>query len=136
MSYAIIDVSGDVGIRAVGDSLEECFSNAALGLYSLITDLDKIETKEEIDISISEDNIENLVVCFLNELIYVFDTQGFIGRSINLKIIGNSLVAKISGEKFNADKHDRKLLIKAATYHNLVVRKQESRWIAEIIFDI
>lgn len=136
MSYAIIDVSGDIGIRAEGDSLEECFSNAALGLYSLITDLDKIESKKEIDISISEDNIENLLVCFLNELIYIFDTQGFIGRSVKVKIIENSLIAKVSGEQFNADKHDRKLLIKAATYHNLVVRKQESRWIAEIIFDI
>lgn len=39
MKYKVIDVAGDVGIRAEGASLEECFINSAFGLYSLITDL-------------------------------------------------------------------------------------------------
>lgn len=136
MSYRIIDVSGDIGIRAEGISLEECFINSALGLYSLITDLSKIELNEEIEVNLSDDNLENLLVYFLNELIYLFDTQGFIGKRLFLELKGNSLFANITGEKFNPQKHERRLLVKAATYHNLILKNEKSLWIAEIIFDI
>lgn len=136
MSYRVIDVSGDIGIRAEGDSLEDCFINAALGLYSLITDLDRLEIKEEISINIIEESLEDLLVSFLNELIFQFDTYGFIGKSLNLTIRENHIHAKVKGEQFNPEKHERKLLVKAATYHNLLLKKENSIWIAEIIFDI
>lgn len=136
MSYRVIDVSGDIGIRAEGDSLEACFINAALGLYSLITDLDQIELKEEIAINIIEESPEDLLVSFLNELIFQFDTYGFVGKSISLSIKENHLHAKVKGEQFNPEKHDRKLLLKAATYHNLILKRENSVWIAGIIFDI
>ncbi|MCX8034080.1 MAG: archease [Thermodesulfovibrio sp.] len=136
MKYRIIDVSGDVGIRAEGSSLEECFINSALGLYSLITDIDSVEPAEEKEINLREDNLETLLVSFLNELIFQFDTYGFIGKLLSLDIQEGVIFAKIKGEKFNPEKHERKLLIKAATYHNLVLKKEDSLWIAEIIFDI
>lgn len=136
MKYKVIDVSGDIGIRAEGISLEECFINSALGLYSLITDLARVEPIEEIEITLNEDNLEDLLVNFLNELIFQCDTYGFIGKSIFLNINEGNIFAKIKGEKFNPEKHERKLLVKAATYHNLLLKKEDSVWIAEIIFDI
>lgn len=136
MSYRIIDVAGDIGIRAEGKSLEECFINSALGLYSLFTDLSLIQPKQKIEISITEENLESLLVCFLNELIFHFDTHGFVGCEVVVNIKENSLQATIKGETFNPEKHERRLLIKAATYHNLVLNKEDSLWIAEIIFDI
>ncbi|ACI21043.1 MULTISPECIES: archease [Thermodesulfovibrio] len=136
MKYKVIDVAGDVGIRAEGASLEECFINSAFGLYSLITDLAQIEPAEEIEIIINEDNLENMLVSFLNELIFQFDTYGFLGKAISIEIKDNYLTARIKGEKFNPEKHERKLLVKAATYHNLVLKQEDSFWIAEIIFDI
>lgn len=136
MNYRVIDISGDVGIRAEGDNLEACFTSAAIGLYSLITDLDQLELKEEIAIDIIEESPEDLLVSFLNELIFQFDTYGFIGKSLSLSIKKNHLHAKVKGERFNPEKHDRKLLLKAATYHNLVLKREDSVWIAEIVFDI
>jgi len=136
MSYTVIDVSGDIGLRAEGANLEECFINAGLGLYSLITDLDQINQKQQIEIELTENSIEDLLVSFLNELIFQFDAYGFIGKAIDLKIEGNLLKARILGETFNPEKYARKLLVKAATYHNLVIKQKNNHWIAEIIFDI
>lgn len=137
MSYEVIDVAGDIGLRVEGATLEECFVNAAVGLWSLITDLNAVEPKKEIEIEIKEDTLESLLISFLNELIFQFDAYRFIGKSIiELKIKENSLKAKICGETFNPEKHEQKLLIKAATYHNLVIKQKNTHWIAEIIFDI
>ncbi|MEN2993980.1 MAG: archease [Thermodesulfovibrio sp.] len=136
MSYKVIDVPGDVGIRAEGKTIEDCFINAAMGLYSLITDLENIESIEKREIELIEESLENLLVSFLNELIFYFDTYGFIGKEISLSIKENKLLAKIKGETFNPEKHEKKLLIKAATYHGLTLKRENSLWIAEIIFDI
>lgn len=136
MSYSVIDVAGDIGLRAEGKTLEECFVNAGLGLYSLITDINLIKPAQKSEISISEETLEDLLVSFLNELIFQFDAYGFIGREIKLELKEKSLKAEVYGESFNPEKHERKLLVKAATYHNLVLKKENDYWIAEIIFDI
>lgn len=136
MSYRVIDVAGDIGLRAEGKTLEECFVNAGLGLYSLITDINLIKPAQKSEISISEETLEDLLVSFLNELIFQFDAYGFIGREIKLELKEKSLKAEVYGESFNPEKHERKLLVKAATYHNLVLKKENDYWIAEIIFDI
>lgn len=136
MSYEVIDVPGDVGIRAEGKTIEECFINAAMGLYSLITDLENIESIEQRQIELIEESLENLLISFLNELIFQFDTYGFIGKEISLSIKENKLSAKIKGENFNPEKHEKKLLVKAATYHGLTLKRENSLWITEIIFDI
>ncbi|MCS7203910.1 MAG: archease [Thermodesulfovibrio sp.] len=136
MSYKVIDVAGDVGIRAEGKTLNECFINSALALYSLITELNQVEQVEIREVELSEETLEELIIGFLNELIFIFDTYGFIGSKINLEIENNKLKAKIYGEKFNPEKHERKLLVKAATYHNLILKKENDHWITEIIFDI
>jgi len=136
MSYRVIDVAGDIGLRAEGKTIEECFVNAGLGLYSLITDISLIELEEKKEISLSEETLEELLVSFLNELIFHFDAYGFIGKSIKVKIKENSLKAEVYGEFFNPEKHERRLLVKAATYHNIVLKKDNNLWIAEIIFDI
>ncbi|MDI1471972.1 MAG: archease [Thermodesulfovibrio sp.] len=136
MSYRVIDVAGDIGLRAEGRTLQECFVNAGLGLYSLITDLNQIKQKQQIEIEIAEESIEILLVSYLNELIFQFDAYGFIGNAIDLTIERNTLKALVYGETFDPKKHERRLLIKAATYHNLIIKQENTHWIAEIIFDI
>lgn len=86
MSYRAIDVAGDIGLRAEGKTLEECFVNAGLGLYSLITDINLVKPAQKSEISISEETLEDLLVSFLNELIFQFDAYGFIGREIKLEL--------------------------------------------------
>ncbi|GAB6182849.1 archease [Thermodesulfovibrio hydrogeniphilus] len=136
MTYELIDIAGDVGLRITGDSIEELFINAGKGLYSLITEPSTIEAIETKAIEIKADSIEELLVSFLNEIIFLFDAYGFLGREIDVTIHDFTLKAKIEGEYFNPDKHEGKLLLKAATYHDLKIEKKDGKFSARVVFDI
>ncbi len=135
--FEIIDISGDVGIKAFGGSIEEVFKNSAIGMYSLITDLKGVKGQKTINISSESNSLEGLLVSWLNELIFHFDAYNFIGKDIViLEMSDRKLKANVKGEEFDPERHERKLLIKAATYHRLKVEKVRDIWEADIIFDI
>ncbi len=158
--YEPLDITGDVGLKAYGKTIDEVFINAAVGMYNLITNLNLIQEKKTINISVENSSIEELFVSWLNELIFHFDTYGFIGKRISITEItphpdlpprggrlGSetnqpvsmqvcTLKATISGEDFDVERHERKLLIKAATYHKLRIEKIGDIYEAEVIFDI
>ncbi len=149
--FEFIDISGDAGIRAYGRNLTEVFSNAAIALYSLITDVSRVDAKKNIMISLKSYSSASLLVSWLNELIFHFDTYGFIGKDlIDIKLSipeqtpgnqyvgdnGYGLTETVAGEDFNRKKHEGSLLLKAATYHNLRIEKTDNLWEADIIFDI
>lgn len=137
MRFEVLDISGDVGIRAFGRSLEELFINSASGMYNLITNTEKVERKRNIDIQLQSHSLDSLLVSWLNELIFQFDTYGFIGRDIKIKELSEyKLKASLSGEDFDETRHEKRLLVKAATYHQLRIEKVGGEWKAEIIFDI
>jgi SHS2 domain-containing protein len=134
--YEQIDISGDVGLKIWGKTLEELFANASEGMFELITDTSGIKEEEKKGISLNSGSMEGLFVQWLNELVFLFDTYGFIGKKVLIDIHDNALAATVSGGTFNADVHESRLLIKAATYHGLSMKKVDSRWEAEVIFDI
>lgn len=135
--FDLIDISGDAGIKAYGDSLEAVFINAATGMYSLITDPAYVKAAREIEIEVEGSSLDSLFVSWLNELVFQFDAYGFIGKRIRIHSLqDNKISATVSGEDFARDKHSQGLLIKAATYHKLKIEKIKDIWEAEVIFDI
>ncbi|MCK4843903.1 MAG: archease, partial [Dehalococcoidia bacterium] len=74
-AFEIIDHVADVGIVAYGTDVEELFSNAALALFSLITEPESIEEKLHLDLEVSSEGRDRLLVEWLNELIYLFDAE-------------------------------------------------------------
>jgi SHS2 domain-containing protein len=152
-NFEVLDISGDVGLKAYGKDLKDSFINAATGMYSLITDLEMIEEQKLIDVSVESDSVEGLLVSWLNELIFHFDTYGLVGKKIVMAEFTTSLTlpprgkemgggeicrlkASVSGEEFDPKRHESKLLIKAATYHRLKVEKTDDLWEINVIFDI
>lgn len=151
--FDIIDISGDAGIKAYGKSPEDAFVNAATGMYSLITDLNGIHEQRDITVEIEKPSVDSLLVSWLNELIFQFDAYGFIGKKIMITETAPSLTlphqgrgkaegqmymlkAIVSGEDFDPERHERRLLIKAATYHKLRIEKVGDKWEVDVVFDI
>ncbi len=133
----ILDISGDLGIRVLAPTLEDIFVNAAVGFYSLTTAIDNVEPVTTVRVSVGEDSAERLLVAWLNELIYLFDTDRFIGKTVRIESLSNNhVVAYVCGESFDTERHECGFLIKAATYHKLLLSKGSSGWTAEVIFDI
>jgi SHS2 domain-containing protein len=131
-----LDISGDIGLRIQGNNPQELFENAAGCMSELITDTARIPATERKKITLTAESYENLLVLWLNELIFLFDAYGFIGTSFTLHMENTALRADISGGTMDARVHESRLLLKAATYHGLAVKRSHLEWEATVIFDI
>jgi len=65
-----IEHTADLCIEVWGNNLEELFLQSASGMYSLIFNSIPTYAGESIQISFNEENLEELLVSFLNELNY------------------------------------------------------------------
>lgn len=132
-----IDATADLGIIAYGENLKNLFSNAAEGLMSLMADTKGIAESESTAINITAKDKEGLLIKWLNEIIYIKDTKGFLGKRFNINYLNdNSLKADIHGEIYTPEKHELLSGVKAATYHNLKIEKVRETWRVRIIFDV
>jgi len=136
-AFEIIDHTADIGVIVYGTDVKELFSNAALALFSLITDVESIEEKLQHDLKISSEDRDNLLVEWLNELIYLFDAEHILFNKFEIKSLShNQLKAICYGESFDPLRHKIKTGVKAATYHLLKVDKDNGGYKAQIIFDV
>ena len=136
-SFEILDHTADVGIIAYGADVKDLFSNAALALFSLITELESIEEKLHFDLKVSSEDRDSLLVEWLNEFIYLFDVEHILFNRFDIEsLTHNQLKAVCYGETFDPVKHKIKMGIKAATYHMLKLDKNGGGYKAQIIFDI
>jgi SHS2 domain-containing protein len=128
-----IDHPSDVGIIAFGKTRQEIFENAALGMFSLMAELKDISPKERLEIKVKAEDPESLLVNWLNELIFNEDAKKMLFKEFKIKKLSDTeLVATVSGEKINPDLHLLYRPIKAATYNQLQISKDQAR----IVFDV
>jgi len=134
--FEIVNHTADVGIIAYGTDMNEAFANAARGLFSLITELDDVEEVLHRDIELTATDEESLLVEWLNELVYQFDTDGIIFKRFDIIQLNNTqLKARSYGEKADSSKHKLKTGVKAATYHMLKVDRGDGCKV-QVLFDI
>ena len=139
MGYEILDAGGDASVRATANSLEDVFVQTALGMYSMVTDTERVESAEVVKVEVGSHSLDSLLVAWLNELVFLLDTRGFVAVKIEVTSLDPealSLVAILAGERLDSDKHINGLLIKAATFHDLRVEHTNGKWLTEVMFDI
>jgi SHS2 domain-containing protein len=128
-----LDHPSDVGIIAYGKSREEIFENAAYGMFSLMADLEKVEPRQKLAIKAEADDIEALLINWLNELIFHEDTDKMIFKEFKVtKLTGKLLEATVSGERIDLKRHSFSRPIKAATYNQLEIGADHAR----VVFDV
>ena len=134
--FEIIDHTADVGIVAYGADVRQAFANAARALFSLITELDDVAEVLHRDTELTAPDEESLLVEWLNELIYLFDTENIIFKRFDITQLNHTqLKARSYGEKVDKAKHKLKTGVKAATYHMLKVDRDDVCQV-QVLFDI
>jgi SHS2 domain-containing protein len=135
--FRFIEHTADVGVVVYGKSLTELFQNAAESFFSVLIELKNIHGEESRRFSIDAPGLEELLVSWLNEFLYLFETQGLLFSRFEIKNLSHEhLEATAWGEKYTAEKHSIKRVIKAVTFHQLSIQKQKGRWKTQIIFDL
>lgn len=137
MRYRYLNHTSDLGIEIFGKDLEELFANGLYALFDNITDIKLIEEREEKEIKITAESLEDLFMDWLRELLFLFAIEYFVGKRVkDISLSQNSLVAKIMGERFDPKRHPLKIEIKTPTYHLFQIKKEDSQYRATVIFDV
>ena len=134
--FEIVDHTADVGIIAYGASLNQAFVNAARALFSLVTELDDVNEVLYRDIELTAPDQESLLVEWLNELIYLFDTEHIIFKKFDItKLNSTHLKARSYGERVDSSRHKLKTGVRSEYYHMLKVDKTNGCQV-QVLFDI
>lgn len=135
--FEIIEHTADIGIRAYGGSMASLFENAAAGMCSLITDLSQVGRVLEFEVELTAADREELIVEWLNELLYLQESREVLLGGFTISEIGDTyLKGIVTGSSIESDGHELLAEVKAATYHGLSIRREEGRWMADVIFDV
>ncbi len=136
------DHTADVQVRSWGLSLEEAFAQTAYSLMATITpNLKKITPKVERIITIEAEDKEALLFDFLSEFLYIFDVDELVFNQIYVRSIEKfkdnyKLRATLKGEKFDLNKHEIGIEVKAITYSFLNIEEKHESIVIDIVFDI
>lgn len=131
MKYKYLEHTADIKFQAFGKTLEESFSNAALAVTNIISE-DKIKEKITKKIKVRGVDKKSLLYSFLEELLFLLNTEDFILSKVKEIKIGKELTATLIGD----DTKDYKLHtdIKAVTYNEMFIK--EKPYIVQVVLDI
>jgi len=128
MVYRYLDHMTDAFIEVTGDTIDEAFENAGISVVDTIVDINSVDNKDDRKIEINADDLKGLLYSWLEEIIILTITDGFAGKTFNVKITKNNeyhLLAKVSGEEINFEKHHFKMEIKSPTYHLMEIKDEK-----------
>jgi SHS2 domain-containing protein len=131
--------TADLGLRVVGKDLPDLFESAAEGLYDVIVaNREEVRDSESESVDLAAETLPDLLLAWLNELIFRTETQHRLYRRFHVQIDPSQphLEATIAGEPIDRDRHILDHEVKAATHHGLTVRPSDEGWLAEVILDI
>ena len=135
--FEILEHPADIGFRAFGATPEELFENAAVALVSIAGEVEDVEPRQEYPLQASGSDTESLLVAWLSEVLYWFDGRRIAFRGFRVTEIRPQDVAGMGlGEPRDSRRHRAKLMVKAVTWHQLKVRQEHGRWIAEVYLDV
>lgn len=134
MRYERLEHTADVMIKALGNSIPECFASAAYGLMDTILDIHSVKISDSIDFSVGGDTPEDLLYNFLSELLYYFDAEHFVSVDFSIDMGGSRLTCTARGEKYDPSRHGPKTEVKAITYHGMNIDTEEPSII--VLFDV
>jgi len=136
-SYKILDHTADIGIEVCGKTQKEALANTVEAMFDLIADSENISVVQEKHLTITGADTADMLINLLREALYMFYSQAWLCKKCEiLELSAEKIVAKISGEPYDAKKHQLKMEIKAVTYHTLKIERMGNGWRARVIFDV
>jgi SHS2 domain-containing protein len=133
--FEILEHTADVGFRAWGDTAEELFRQSALALAGIA--FPNGAGTDEYPVAVSGHDYESLMVNWLDEILYVFDSAKFAPYDFRVdEVAPTAIRARLIGEPRDAARHQWKVIVKAITYHGIEVVQRNGRWESRVFVDV
>lgn len=135
--YDYFEVEADVGVRAWGPDRAAAFAQAALGVLALGVVPDDVDERETRDVRGQAATVEDLLVAWVNECIYVQEIEGFAVHRVAVRRLDDGVVhGVLHGEPLDPARHRLGTVVKAATHHHVSVTDTATGSEARVIVDV
>ena len=135
--YRFTDHTADFGLEIYGADPRALFEQAAVALSDLITDPATVTEQQADTVEVSGDDWADLMVNWLRELLYRWNGEDKLMGGVTVTVIDQTgLCATVTGEPYDANRHEIRNEIKAVTYHQIEVGPFEDGWRARLVLDI
>jgi SHS2 domain-containing protein len=129
--YEWADHTAEVELRISADTPSAVFAEALTAFGELVSDEPGGEAVEHELWLVAADRA-SLLVQWLEELVYLADTEGFVpSDAVQLDVGGKELRARVRGRIGMP-----RPLVKAVTYHDVEFRRQAGAWHAKVVLDV
>jgi len=134
-NFKFLEHTADIKFQSFGKSVEEVFENSALAMFNAMYD-GEVKEKKSFKINVKGKDFESLLYNFLEELLFLFDSENFFMSKVKKIIITKDfkLEAEVVGDK--AENYEIHIDIKAVTYNEMFVKEEGGQWIAQVVVDV
>jgi SHS2 domain-containing protein len=140
-TYNFKDHTADIAVDIEADSLNELFTAAAFTWRESISDDKNDGSFENKSLTFHDESLEILLVAFLSELNFLFQSEHWMMSSVQQIDIQKekndwNLSIMINGGHFDRNQMQLKSEIKAITYHQMEIKEKNGKFSTRIVFDI
>ncbi len=134
--WRLLEHTADIRLEVLGETVEQLFINAARGFTDLVAEATELAPSEEVDVSLEAETVDDLLVDWLRELLYLNQAENFVFIDAqDVELTGASFKARILGRKLGSNELPP-FDIKAVTYHDMSVERTTQGYMTRIVFDI
>ncbi len=139
--FELLEHGADYGVRGTGNTFEQAFEECAKAMFSILKDLKNIRAKETVEVEVQAVSKEELLVKWLNELLYKSHVDSFLFKEFKIGLLEQQgkqwvLKGKAFGEKVDFSKELIAIEVKGATFTGLKVGKEGEKFIAQWVVDV
>lgn len=130
-----LEHTADIKFKAKGNTLNKAFENSALAMFHSMYEK-RVDAELKNHFEVSGKDLESLLYNFLEELLFLLDSENFFLSEIKVKIDEKKF--KLQAELFGDDagKYPIGLDVKAVTYNNMFVKKEKNKWVCQVVLDV
>lgn len=135
--YAAFEHTADIGLHAYGEALPDLFIHAAQGMESLMVASEQVRLVASREIVAEGHDDISLLIAWLSQMIVLFDSEFLLFRDFAIdEMTPTRVKGRAFGEPYDARRHDLSSAIKAVTWHEAAIERDNEGYTATIIFDI
>lgn len=137
--WEVLPHPSDLRVRVRGRDRRELFADAALSVFALSArpSAGWPARLEEREVAVQADDEPGLLRRLLAECVFLFESVGFLARAVTVESLDpRACRVRLTGACFAPERVAIDHVIKAVTWHGLVIRDEVEGMSAEILHDL
>jgi SHS2 domain-containing protein len=134
MAYHFLEHTADIKVKCSAATFTALLESAAEALYAVVLKKRLPTTDQEHVISLGDDTPEEILVRWLQELLFLLETTHFVSNECKWEKYNKGWRVYLKGCLCSPNERDKE--VKSVTYHELAVQETAQGFEAQFILDL